>query len=109
MENSYSAYVRTVNDTTFYFVKKYQVFSEYKDVPACLDGYAMHYNFEKACKIAMVSNKAIQQQLMDELRLNPALKGVTKKQTNRSQVYKLRTRTISFPSFFKLSWLTKVS
>ena len=109
MENSYSAYVRTVNGTTFYFVKKYQVFSEYKDIPAYLDGYAMHYNFEKACKIAMVANKAIQQQLMSELQLNPALKGVMKKQTAKSEVYKFRSRTINFPSFFRLSWLTKAS
>ncbi len=37
MENIYSAYVRTVNGDAFYFVKKYQVFPEYKDVPPILD------------------------------------------------------------------------
>ena len=109
MENFYSAYVRTVNGNAFYFVKKYQVFPEYKDVPPILDGYAMHTNFGKACKIAMVSDKAIQQQLINELQLNNLLGGVNKTQPAKARIYKLIPRQINFPSMFKLGWLTKVS
>lgn len=108
MENSYSAYTKTINGTTFYFVKKYQVFPEYKDVPAYLDGYAMHNSFEKACKIAMVADKAIQKQLMSQLQLDPAPGRAVKRQIDKGHVYKLRS-AINFPSFLRLSWLTKAS
>lgn len=109
MENFYSAYVRTVNGDAFYFVKKYQVFPEYKDLPPILDSYAMHTNFERACKIAMIFDKAVQQQLIDELCLNNVPEGVKKVQPFKARIYKLRPRQINFPSIFKMGWLTKVS
>jgi hypothetical protein len=108
MENFYSAYVRTVNGDAFYFVKKYQLFPEYKDVPPILDSYAMHTDFAKACKIAMISDKVVQQQLINELQLDNAPASVQKRQPGKARIYKLRPRQINFPSMFKLSRLTKV-
>ncbi len=106
MENSYSAYVRTVNGDTFYFVKKYQVFTEYKDLPPFLDSYAMHTDFNKACKIASISGKAVQQ-LMDDLQINQAPSRIAK-QTGKATIYKLKPRQINLPAIFKLGWLTKI-
>ena len=109
MENFYSAYVRTVDGNSFYFVKKYQLFPELKDVPPILDTYAMHTDFEKACKIAMISDKAVQQQLINELQLSNPFTAANKKQPAKARIYKLKPRQIHFPSLLKLNWLTKVS
>ncbi|MEO8416635.1 MAG: hypothetical protein ABI472_23420 [Ginsengibacter sp.] len=106
MENSYSAYVRTVNGDTFYFVKKYQVFTEYKDLPPLLDSYAMHTDFNKACKIALISGKAAQQ-LMNDLQINQAPSRIAK-QTGKATIYKLKPRQINLPAIFRLGWLTKI-
>jgi hypothetical protein len=109
MENFYTAYLKTVNGDTFYFVKKYQIFTEYPNVPPILDKYAMHTDFEKACKIAMIYDKVIQQQLADKLQYNNALTSVKETQRANGQIYKFRTRQINFPSLLKLNWLRKVS
>ncbi len=109
MENFYSAYVRTVNGTSFYFVKKYQIFPEYKDVPPVLENYAMHTNFKKACKIAMIYDDAIQQQLINELQQNNALTSDQAMQPAKARIYKLLPRQIHLPEIFKLGWLTRVS
>lgn len=109
MENFYSAYVRTVNGKEFYFVKKYQVFPEYKEIPPLLDCYGMHTNFDKACKIATIFDLEIKQQLMAELRANNVLADINLVQPAKAWIYKLKPRQIHFPSMFKLGWLTKVS
>ncbi len=109
MENIYSAYVRTVNGNAFYFVKKYQVFPEYKEVPPVLERYAMHTDFQKACKIAMITDRVIQQQLINELGLNTALPAVRKMPTAKAIIYKLRPRHITLPALLKPGWLTKIS
>jgi hypothetical protein len=67
MENFYTAYTRIVQDTTFYFVKKYMTFPEYKDTPTLLESYGMHTNFERACHIALIADQAIQRQLLEDL------------------------------------------
>ncbi len=109
MENFYSAYVRTVNGKEFFFVKKYQVFPEYKELPAVLDSYAMHTNFDRACKIASIFDQAIKQQLIVELQASNAFASIHQTQKAKARIYKLLPRQIHFPSMFKLSWLTKVS
>ena len=70
MENHYTAYTKVINDVTFYFVKKYKAFPEYKDVQPILEHYGMHTNFDKACQIAMVDDKAIKEQLLNDLEQN---------------------------------------
>ncbi|MDQ6764388.1 MAG: hypothetical protein M3015_17425 [Bacteroidota bacterium] len=109
MENIYSAYVRTVNGDAFYFVKKYQVFPEYKDIPPILDSYAMHTDFEKACKIAMICDKIVKEQLISELQLNNAITNVNQTRPAKARIYKINPRQIHLPSMFKLGWLTKIS
>ena len=109
MENFYSAYVRTINGKEFYFVKKYQVFPEYNEIPPVLDSYAMHTNFDKACKIATIFDHEIKQQLIAELRANNALTNLNLGKPVRAWIYKLKPRQIHFPSMFKLGWLAKIS
>lgn len=107
MENFFSAYVRTVNGKEIFFVKKYQAFPEYKELPPILDSYGMHKNFDKACKIAMIFDLEIKQQLIAELRANNA--NISLAQPAKAWIYKLKPRQIHFPSIFKLGWLTKAS
>ena len=70
MENHYTAYTKVINDVTFYFVKKYKVFPEYKDVQPILENYGMHTDFDKACQIAMVDDKTVKAQLLNDLEEN---------------------------------------
>lgn len=66
MEHYYTSYTKTINNTTYYFVKKYTRFPELKNAPAILESYGMHTNFNKACNIAAIQNPAIRQQLFKE-------------------------------------------
>jgi hypothetical protein len=66
MEHYYTSYTKTINNTTYYFVKKYTRFPELKNVPAILENYGMHTNFDKACTIAAIFDPALRQQLFKE-------------------------------------------
>ena len=70
MENFYTAYTRIVQNTTFYFVKKYLTFPEYKDVPGVLESYGMHTDFNRACQIAQINDKEIRNNLFANLENN---------------------------------------
>ena len=70
MENYYTAYTKVIDGVTFYFVKKYKTFPEYQDVRPILENYGMHSDFDKACKIAMIDDKAIRRQLLNNLEQN---------------------------------------
>jgi hypothetical protein len=63
MENFYNAYSKTVNGQTYFFVKKYLSFPEFNNVPDVLAGYGMHTDFDKACKIAMVTDQKVKERL----------------------------------------------
>jgi hypothetical protein len=67
MENYYTAYTKVINGVTYYFVKKYKTFPEYKNVHPVLENYGMHADFEKACNIAMIHDKVIRKQLLESL------------------------------------------
>ena len=67
MGNFYTAYTKVVQDTTFYFVKKYVTFPEYKDVPGVLESYGMHADFNRACEIAAINDKEIRENLFADL------------------------------------------
>lgn len=71
MENFYTAYTRVVQNTTFYFVKKYVTFPEYKDAPAVLESYGMHADFNRACEIALISDQEIRNNLWANLENSP--------------------------------------
>jgi hypothetical protein len=64
MENVYTSYTRKIASTTYYFVKRFVVFSDLKDVPPILDGYGMHTDFENACTIAGIKDIEIKNQLL---------------------------------------------
>ena len=67
MENFYTAYTKVVQDTTFYFVKKYITFPEYKDVPRVLESFGMHADFNRACEIAAVNDEEIRKHLLTDI------------------------------------------
>ncbi len=67
MENYYIAYTKVVQSATFYFVKKYITFPEYKDVPGVLESYGMHTSFERACEIAGLQDKEIRKNLLEDI------------------------------------------
>ena len=68
MEKNYYAYTKTVQNTTYYFVKIFLAFPDLKDVPAVLESYGMHTNFNKACEIAGISEEAVKRQLFGEIK-----------------------------------------
>ena len=70
MEHSYTAYTKTINNTEYYFVKKYSCFPELNNVPPILHSYGMHTNFSKACKIAGVHDAETRQILYNEANPN---------------------------------------
>jgi hypothetical protein len=70
MENFYTAYTKVVQNTTFYFVKKYVLFPEYKDVSGVLESYGMHTDFNRACQIALIKDDEIRKQLLADLQDN---------------------------------------
>src|SRR6266496_3878426 len=91
MENFYTAYTKTINGASFYFVKQYQTFPEYKNVPPVLENYGMHTDFKKACKIAMISDEAIQQQLFDTLPNSTVSAKLIRMNRSKAEIYNYRT------------------
>ena len=71
MENIYTAYSREINGKTFFFVKKYNVFPEFKDYPKILDSMGMHTDFYKAYNLAKINDEAILKKLVSELHVLP--------------------------------------
>jgi len=67
MENVYTSYTRRIQSATYFFVKKFVVFPDLKDVPPMLDGYGMHVDFDQACTIAGVKDSEIKKQLLNEI------------------------------------------
>lgn len=66
MENFYTAYTKVLENKTYYFVKKYLIFPEFKDLSPVLESYGMHSDFNKACSIAGIFDSGIKQQLLNE-------------------------------------------
>lgn len=66
MEHYYKSYTKTINGTTYYFVKKYTSFPEFENTPAILERYGMHVDFKKACLIAEVYDPLIIEQLYNQ-------------------------------------------
>ena len=102
MKIFYTAYAKEIDGSTFYFVKSFQTFPEYQTLPPILETYGMHTNFEKACKIAMVYDKQIQQDLLNELESNSTSSKVLPKYAAAAEVYNIKRRQPVFPSILKL-------
>lgn len=69
MKSSFKAYTREINGETTYFVKRFSLYPEYKDVPPVLESLGMHRDFLKACELAEVVDEEAILDLMKELRL----------------------------------------
>lgn len=67
LETDYQSYTKEINGEVFYFVKKFILFTGFDNVSPLLTGYGMNRNFEKACHIAGVTEKAIQQKIRPDL------------------------------------------
>ena len=67
MENVYTSYTKSVQNTTFFFVKKFIVFPEFKEIEPFLESYGMHTNFNKACEIASITDPSIKEMLLNEI------------------------------------------
>ncbi len=102
MKPFYTAYAKSIDGITFYFVKSFQTFPEYTTVPPILETYGMHTNFEQACSIAQIFDKEIQQQLINELANNTASSKVLPLYPSVAEIYNLRRKQIAFPSLLKL-------
>ena len=66
MENLYTAYTKVMDNNTYYFVKKYMVFPEFKDVEPMQESFGMHTDFNKACSIAGINDPIIREQLFND-------------------------------------------
>lgn len=66
MENFYTSYTKVIENKTYYFVKKFLTFPEFKDVSPVLESYGMHTDFNKACSIASIQDIKIREQLLNE-------------------------------------------
>jgi hypothetical protein len=102
MKTFYTAYTKSINGTTFYFIKTYQTFPEFKNVSPVLETYGMHTNFKKACKIAQVDDPELQKQLLNEIENKAAACKVIPLQNATTKIYNLKRRHTIFPSFLKL-------
>ena len=100
MENFYTAYTKPINGVTFHFVKHFQTFPEYKDVPPLLENYGMHTNFYKACKIAGIQDKAIQKQLFETIYSSAEIIHMNR---SKASIYMYRARQIGLPVL--LNWM----
>jgi len=99
MTTFYTAYSKTVNGTTFYFVKNYQTFPEFQNVAPVLETFGMHTSFKQACKIALIFDVEIQQKLQNELGESAVSSETT---SYPAEIYNLRRKHFHFPSILKL-------
>lgn len=102
MKPFYTAYAKSIDGITFYFVKTFRTFPDLNNVPPVLETYGMHTNFEQACKIAQVYDKETQQQLLNELETNTTSSKVLPLYPSVGERYSLRRKHIAFPSILKL-------
>ena len=56
-----------VDNVTYYFVKKFMTFPEYKDTCNVLVNCGMHTDFNKACDIATISEASIRESLWNNI------------------------------------------
>ena len=103
METFYTVYAKAINGVTFYFVKHFQTFPEYKNVPPLLENYGMHTDFYKACKIAMIKDKTVQKQLSDTIKDTPVNAKIISMNSSKADIYNYRTWQINLQGL--LSWI----
>ncbi|HUS02599.1 MAG TPA: hypothetical protein VMY77_12765 [Chitinophagaceae bacterium] len=97
MKPIYTAYAKSIDGITFYFVKSYLTLPEHKNVPPIPRTYGMHTNFEQACRIAAVNDKEIQQQLINEMEKSSASSKVLPLYPAVAEIYSLKRHTAFSP------------
>lgn len=100
----YTAYTRTVNDKTFYFVKKYNDYEGVRNLPPVLDSMGMHKDFLRACELANVEREEDVMQLMDQLNLT----FYSGKVISVSQLPEERETSRSSSIWYPQYWLSKL-
>jgi hypothetical protein len=105
VENMYKAYEKTIDGKTFYFIKQFLAFPEYKNVPPVLTAYGMHTDFNKACGIAMIYDKAIKNKLSKEQGFQEHLPAFLPGES-RAIVYNFKWKAMPLHSMWRLirSW-----
>jgi hypothetical protein len=101
MKPLYTAYAKSINGTTFYFVKSFRTFPELKNIPPLLEAYGMHTRFDKACEIAQIFDRETQLHLLHKID-NGAGARVIPINTGKAEIYNLNRRHTIFPSLLKL-------
>jgi hypothetical protein len=99
MTTFYTAYSKTINGSTFYFVKNYQTFPEFENVAPVLETFGMHTSFKQACKIALIFDVEIQQKLQNDLGESDVN---SEAPSYPATIYKLQRKLSNFPSIFRL-------
>lgn len=66
MENLYTVYTKLIENKTYYFIKHFLTFPEFKGVEPVLENFGMHTDFDKACHIAGISDIVIKEQLLNQ-------------------------------------------
>ena len=98
MNTFYTAYAKAIDGTTFYFVKSFQTFPEFKNVAPLLRTYGMHTNFESACHIAEIFDKEIQHDLLHTLEKDFASSKVLPVYPSVAEIYGVRKKQTVFPT-----------
>jgi hypothetical protein len=111
MEQYYTSYTKTINNTSYYFVKKYTRYPEFKGAPSILESYGMHTSFDKACSIAAVCDPAIKERLLKEA--SPALtyrqlKGAVAVKPDLSESFVVQHKNNKTSLVTKLSGIRKI-
>ena len=68
METFYTAYTKLLDFKTYYFIKKYIAFPEFKNVAPLMESYGMHTDFDKACSIAGIQDTQIKEKLLIQIK-----------------------------------------
>lgn len=100
MRSLYTAFQTIINGKTFYIVKNYRTYPEHLDVSPVLEKYGMHIDFYQACKIAMLYDKEIQQQLLYKLENKSATANVY---PAVAEIYYSRNEPPAFPVILNLA------
>jgi hypothetical protein len=90
MEHYYTAYTKSVNNTLYFFVKKYIRYNEIKNATDILESYGMHTDFDKACTIAGIEDL---EALPGKSYLQPAINQVAPLLSKNFRVEHINNRT----------------
>ena len=86
MENTYTAYIKEVNNQPLYFVKKFTSFPELNNVEPVLDALGMHHDFYRACDMANIYDEEIIKNLYNQLHIVPESETVAENDKSKTLI-----------------------